>query len=139
MPGGTLVGTVVHEVLQETGFDATDLAGEVDRALSVRSVRGTPTSATRADVVAGLVTAIEAPLGPLVGDLRLRRSGGRTASTRWGSRSRSSAGDGPAPARLDVTDIGGPPRHPPRGGRPGARLRRAAACAGARRRCCAAT
>ncbi|HXB37123.1 MAG TPA: 3'-5' exonuclease, partial [Acidimicrobiales bacterium] len=71
MPGGTLVGTIVHEVLRHTEFDATDLAGEVDRALEREVTRRNADLGNRADVVAGLCTAIESPLGPMVDDVRL--------------------------------------------------------------------
>jgi exodeoxyribonuclease V beta subunit len=71
MPGGTLVGTIVHEVLERTAFDAPDLAGEVDRALSRELTRRNADLGNRADVIAGLCTALESPLGPLVGDVRL--------------------------------------------------------------------
>jgi exodeoxyribonuclease V beta subunit len=72
MPGGVRVGTFVHDVLEATDFAAGDLEGElgehVDRAQARRSVDVGSTGA----VVAGLRGAIETPLGPLVGGLRLR-------------------------------------------------------------------
>ena len=33
MPGGALVGTVVHGVLEQTEFDAPDLTAAIDAAL----------------------------------------------------------------------------------------------------------
>ena len=33
MPGGTLVGTLIHGVMERVAFDAIDLAGEVDGAV----------------------------------------------------------------------------------------------------------
>jgi exodeoxyribonuclease V beta subunit len=71
MPGGALVGTIVHEVLQHTVFDASDLAGEIDRALERELARRNADLGNRADVIAGLRSALESPLGPLVGDVRL--------------------------------------------------------------------
>jgi exodeoxyribonuclease V beta subunit len=71
MPGGTLVGTVVHSVLERTDFDAPDLSAEVraalDREVTWRNVDLGDTET----VVAGLCAAIECPLGSMVGDLRL--------------------------------------------------------------------
>ncbi len=72
MPGGTLVGTVVHSVLERTEFDAPDLAAEVGAALQ-REVAWRNVDLGSVDaVVTGLCAAIECPLGPLVGDIRLR-------------------------------------------------------------------
>jgi len=72
MPGGVRVGTFVHDVLEDTDFAAPDLVGElathVGRARARRSLDVGPAD----DVVAGLAAAIETPLGPIVGDLRLR-------------------------------------------------------------------
>jgi exodeoxyribonuclease V beta subunit len=72
MPGGVRVGTFIHDVLEETDFTAVDLPAElgvhVARARARRSVDVGPADA----VVAGLAAAIETPLGPLAGDLRLR-------------------------------------------------------------------
>jgi exodeoxyribonuclease V beta subunit len=72
MPGGVRVGTFVHDVLEATDFTAPDLdaelAGHVARARARRSLEIGPV----ADVVAGLRAAIETPLGPLTGGLRLR-------------------------------------------------------------------
>ena len=72
MPGGALVGTVVHGALERTEFDAPDLAAEVaeavDREVAWRNVDlGNPDA-----VVSGLCTAIGSPLGPMVGDISLR-------------------------------------------------------------------
>jgi exodeoxyribonuclease V beta subunit len=69
---GVRVGTLVHRVLEAADFAAADLraelAGHVAEAQSRRRVEiGDP-----AHVVAGLAAAIETPLGPLVGDVRLR-------------------------------------------------------------------
>jgi exodeoxyribonuclease V beta subunit len=105
MPGGTLVGTVVHEVMQETRFEATDLFGEVDRALRGAETRRNADLGNRADVTAGLVTAIESPLGPLVGDLTLRAVRREDRLDEMGFEIPLVGGDAPGAARLDVTDI----------------------------------
>ncbi len=72
MPGGARVGTFVHDVLEATDFAApglgAELTGHVRRAQARRSVD----VGDQAAVVAGLGAAIETPLGPLLGDLRLR-------------------------------------------------------------------
>jgi len=71
MPAGALVGTLVHSVLERTEFDASDLAAEVRVALE-REVTWRNVELGSLDaVVAGLCAAIESPLGPLVGDVRL--------------------------------------------------------------------
>ena len=71
MPGGVRVGTLVHEVLEAADFAAGDLEREVrahvDRARARRAVDLGDVPAT----VAGLRAALETPLGPLVGGLRL--------------------------------------------------------------------
>jgi exodeoxyribonuclease V beta subunit len=61
MEGGTRAGTFVHRVLERIDFAAPDLDAELAAA-------GVDDAAVRA----GLAAAIETPLGPLVGDLRLR-------------------------------------------------------------------
>ncbi len=72
MPGGTLVGTLVHSVLERTEFDAPDLPKDVRAALQ-REVTWRNVDLGSVDaVVSGLCTAIESPLGPLAGDVRLR-------------------------------------------------------------------
>jgi exodeoxyribonuclease V beta subunit len=77
MPGGALVGTVIHGVFEHTTFDASDLTADVTGALAQemawRHVNLGPPDA----VVAGLCTAIESPLGPLVDGARLREIGRR--------------------------------------------------------------
>jgi exodeoxyribonuclease V beta subunit len=72
MPVGLKVGTFVHEVFEGVDFAAVDLraeiTGQVEMALSRRHVEtGDP-----AAVIAGLAAAVETPLGPLAGGLRLR-------------------------------------------------------------------
>ena len=75
MPGGARVGSLVHAVLERVDFTAADLDGELADSLAEqlgwRHVDVGPPDV----VVAGLRAAIETPLGPLVGDRRLRDVG----------------------------------------------------------------
>ena len=77
MPAGTRVGTLIHSVMESTDFATPDLARELRTAL------GSALSWQQLDlgdldgVVAGLVAAIETPLGPMVEGLRLRDIGRR--------------------------------------------------------------
>ena len=71
MPGGALVGTVVHSVFEHTEFDAPDLVAAVGPALDREVGWRTVDLGPRDAVVAGLCAAIEAPLGPMVGGIRL--------------------------------------------------------------------
>ena len=72
MPGGALVGTVVHSVFEHTEFDAPDLVAAGRHRAGPRGRHGAAsTSATADAVVAGLCAAIESPLGPMVGGIRL--------------------------------------------------------------------
>jgi exodeoxyribonuclease V beta subunit len=72
MPGGALVGTVLHGVLERTDFDTPDLASAVADALEREVAWRKVDLGDRDRVVAGLCRAIEAPLGPLAGGARLR-------------------------------------------------------------------
>ena len=66
MPGGALVGTVVHGVFEHTEFDAPDLTSEIGAALHNEVMwRNVNLGGTEA-VVSGLCAAIECPLGPMV-------------------------------------------------------------------------
>jgi len=68
MPGGADVGTFVHSVLESTDFTADDLDAALRAAFGHAPVDvGDP-----AQVIPGLRAAIETPLGPLMGDVRLR-------------------------------------------------------------------
>ena len=68
MPGGADVGTFVHGVLENADFAADDLDTELQGAFGQAHIDlGEP-----AMVIAGLRAAIETPLGPLMGDVRMR-------------------------------------------------------------------
>jgi exodeoxyribonuclease V beta subunit len=71
MPGGTLVGTLIHGVLEKVAFEAPDLVAEVDAALRQEQAYYNVDLGNHGDVVHGLCTAIESPLGPAAG-VRLR-------------------------------------------------------------------
>ncbi len=72
MPGGPLVGTVIHGVFEHTEFDVTDLTSEVTKALTKEVAWRNVDLGNTAAVVSGLCAAIESPLGPLVDGARLR-------------------------------------------------------------------
>jgi exodeoxyribonuclease V beta subunit len=72
IPGSAAFGTLVHGVFESADFAASDLdlelTSKVREALAWRPLDiGSP-----AELVAGLRGALETPLGPLVGDIRLR-------------------------------------------------------------------
>jgi exodeoxyribonuclease V beta subunit len=71
MPGGALVGTVVHGVFEHTEFDVPDLAAEVRKALANEVAWRNVNLGDTEIVVSGLCTAIESPLGPMVDGRRL--------------------------------------------------------------------
>ncbi len=72
MPVGPEVGTFVHWVLEATDFAAPDLEAELATRIAEVHVRRSVEIGDPAAVVAGLAAAIETPLGPVLGDLRLR-------------------------------------------------------------------
>jgi exodeoxyribonuclease V beta subunit len=72
MPGGVHVGTFVHRVLEATDFAAPDLVVELTASVAGVQARRPFEIGDTAAAVAGLRAAIETPLGPLVGGLRLR-------------------------------------------------------------------
>jgi exodeoxyribonuclease V beta subunit len=72
MPGGTSIGTLVHRVFEEVDFASADLDGDLAAVLARQLDRSRIDAGDASAVVAGLRAAIETPLGPLLGDLRLR-------------------------------------------------------------------
>ncbi len=69
MPGGALVGTVVHGILEHGRLRRArprrrEVAAALERQVAWRNVD----LGSRDAVVAGLCAAIESPLGPLVGE-----------------------------------------------------------------------
>jgi exodeoxyribonuclease V beta subunit len=71
MPGGALVGTLVHGALERIDFEAPDLTTEVAGALEHELAWRNVDLGNRDEVVAGLCAAIESPLGPGVDEVRL--------------------------------------------------------------------
>ena len=69
---GVRVGTLVHTVLEATDFAAPDLRAELAARVAECQARRRVEIGEPEHVVEGLAAAIETPLGPLVGDLRLR-------------------------------------------------------------------
>jgi exodeoxyribonuclease V beta subunit len=72
MPGGTRIGTLVHEVFEAVDFAAEELGEEVAARLDERLARRTLDVGDRDAVVAGLTAALETPLGGALGGVRLR-------------------------------------------------------------------
>jgi exodeoxyribonuclease V beta subunit len=72
MPAGTRVGTLLHEVFETTDFSVSDLPEELSARVADARRRRTVDVGDRMVLVEGLRAAIETPLGPLVGDRRLR-------------------------------------------------------------------
>lgn len=72
LPGGTGFGTVVHRVLETTDFAAADLDAELGDALAGTLAVRPQEVGDPAALVAALRLAVETPLGPDLGGLRLR-------------------------------------------------------------------
>jgi exodeoxyribonuclease V beta subunit len=72
MPGGALVGTVIHGVFEHTEFDVPDLASTVRKALAEEVAWRNVNLGNAEEVVSGLCAAIESPLGPMAGGVALR-------------------------------------------------------------------
>jgi exodeoxyribonuclease V beta subunit len=72
MPVGVHVGTFVHRVLEATDFAAPDLGTELSQQVAATQARRQVDIGDGDQAVAGLKAAIETPLGPLLGGMRLR-------------------------------------------------------------------
>ena len=72
MPAGVHVGTFVHGVLEAADFAAADLEAELAVRVRERLARRPADVGDPATLVAGLRAAAETPLGPVLGELRLR-------------------------------------------------------------------
>jgi len=95
---------VLHSVLERTEFDAPDLADEVRRALAEEVAWRNVDLGDTEQVVAGLCTAIELPLGPDLGDVRLRDVARRRRLDEMGFEIPLVGGDRPS-GELEVSDI----------------------------------
>jgi exodeoxyribonuclease V beta subunit len=104
MPGGALVGTVVHGVLERTDFAAADLEQEVSIALAKEVAWRNIDLGDPEAVVTGLCSAINCPLGPLAGGLRLRDVTRRDRLDELGF-DIPLVGGGVPTGRLDVADL----------------------------------
>ena len=71
MPGGTRVGTLVHDVLEAVDFAAPDLDAELRAHVGRAGARRSVDAGDPDVLVGGLRAVLETPLGPLVGGLRL--------------------------------------------------------------------
>ena len=72
LPAGTRVGTLIHQVLEDVDFAAQDLSQEVSQRLTDAERWRTLELGNPDSLIAGLCAAIQTPLGPLVGERRLR-------------------------------------------------------------------
>jgi exodeoxyribonuclease V beta subunit len=72
MPGGAEVGDLLHRVLEASDFAAADLDGELAARLGEQRRRRDVDIGDTETAIAGLIGAIETPLGPLLDEQRLR-------------------------------------------------------------------
>jgi exodeoxyribonuclease V beta subunit len=72
MPAGVDVGTFVHRVMEATDFAAPDVEGELAARIADVQGRRAVEIGPAAALAAGLRAVIETPLGPVLGDARLR-------------------------------------------------------------------
>jgi exodeoxyribonuclease V beta subunit len=105
MPVGVDVGTFVHRVLEATDFAAPDLDAELTARIAGVQARRPVDVGDPAAVVAGLRAAIETPLGPLLGGLRLRDIGRADRLDELDFELPLAGGDSPA-GRLALEAIG---------------------------------
>jgi exodeoxyribonuclease V beta subunit len=77
LPRGARFGTLVHQVFEDTRFDAPDLETAVGDALA-RHLEGASWDFDVAALVAGMVAAATTPLGPEPDDIRLCDLGPRS-------------------------------------------------------------
>ena len=104
MPGGAEVGTLVHGVLERIDFAAADLDGELAAALARERARRHLDVGDPAAVAAGLRAAVETPLGPLVGETRLRDVGLADRVDELGFELPLAGGDDPT-AEVSMDDV----------------------------------
>ncbi|HVE45389.1 MAG TPA: UvrD-helicase domain-containing protein [Acidimicrobiales bacterium] len=72
MPGGVGPGTFVHSVLEGLDFTSAELDGDLAACVERERAGSAIEIGDPAQVAEGLRAAIDTPLGPLVGDIRLR-------------------------------------------------------------------
>jgi exodeoxyribonuclease V beta subunit len=105
MPGGADVGTFVHGVLEGADFTAAELDLELWASLEQTAAREAVEVGDRSLIVDGLAAAVETPLGPVVGGMRLRDIGRADRVDELGFELPLCGGDTPA-GTLSVPDIG---------------------------------
>jgi exodeoxyribonuclease V beta subunit len=105
-PGGVEFGTFVHRVLEATDFAAQDLDAELTLRVAEARARRRVDVGDSAAVVAALRAAIDVPLGPLVGGVRLRDLGRADRLDELAFELPLAGGDKPAGRRLALGDIG---------------------------------
>ncbi len=104
MPGGALVGTVVHSIFERTDFDTADLATAVREALAREMTWHNVDLGHTDAVVTGLCAAIASPLGPLVDGVALRGVSRQDRLDELGFEIPLAGGDEPK-ATLRVADL----------------------------------
>jgi exodeoxyribonuclease V beta subunit len=72
LPSGVDLGSVVHAVMERADFAAPELEDDLARLLAVEAAREGVVLADTAASARALLAAIETPLGPLLGEARLR-------------------------------------------------------------------
>jgi len=105
MPGGAEVGTFVHRVLEGADFAAADLDGELLASYGRANAWGPVDVGHPGRVLAGLRAAIDTPLGPLTGDVRLRDIGRADRVDELGFELPLAGGDEPT-GSIATEDIG---------------------------------
>jgi exodeoxyribonuclease V beta subunit len=75
VPGGARFGTLVHSVLEDLDFTAPDLERRLEEAVAERAARAGLADLDPAVVAAGVVAAVDTPLGAHLGERRLRDLG----------------------------------------------------------------
>ena len=105
MPGGADVGTFVHGVLEGADFTAVDLDAELWASLEQTAAREAVDVGDRSLIVDGLAAAVDTPLGPVVGDMRLRDIGRDDRVDELGFELPLRGGDTPA-GSLAISEIG---------------------------------
>jgi exodeoxyribonuclease V beta subunit len=72
MPGGVRIGTLVHSLFEELDFAGAELPQALREGLAVGEARSGVLVGDLGTVADGLLAAIETPLGPVGGGVRLR-------------------------------------------------------------------
>ena len=105
MPAGAEVGTLVHGVLEQLDFTATDLDAELATAIAGEQERRHLDIGDPVTVAAGLRAALETPLGPSLGEARLRDIGVGDRIDELAFELPLAGGDAPT-AEVSVAEIG---------------------------------